>query len=166
MIGPIVFLDVDGVLTSCDEVPGSYLTHDKDEYGLSPSCLKVFKQILQKKNAKVVIISSWRKEKFNNFGEIDGEKIPNPLIPLKKEIGSKIIGFADASCSKVEAVGKWLDENDYDGEFVIIDDDDREHFQDEFAYGIAYHYYRTDTLTGLTDSDLNEVLKKFSGKED
>lgn len=34
----MVFLDVDGVMTSFTDTPGSYMTHGEDGYGISPSC--------------------------------------------------------------------------------------------------------------------------------
>ena len=164
MTCPVVFLDIDGVLTSYKETPGSYLTHSTDEYGISPSCIKALKQVIQKKDAEIVISSSWRKVGYSKFGELNGHKIPNPLLQLKKELGSKIIGLADSACSKVEAVARWLDEHDVD-EFVVLDDDINEHFQDELAYGIAYHYFKTEPKTGLTRNDISKVLQKFLGKE-
>lgn len=129
MTDKIIFLDVDGVLTSTKETPGSYLTHDLDEYGISPKCLHNLKLLCKKTGAKVIISSNWRNFGTQPYGEWDGKKIPNPLVKLYAELGDTIIGALPKTGfkKKAEALVQWFDENEFDGKFVVLDDDKEEH---------------------------------------
>lgn len=157
----IVFLDIDGVCTSTKETPGSYLNHNVDEYGLSPSCMHELKKFLNAINAKVIISSNWRIHKDKKFVEHNGNLIPNPLVPLKKELGNIIIGYLPKTGYKQKplALIKWFDETEYDGKFIIIDDDLDEHLQHEFAYGIKDHVLFVNYETGFTANDAKIALK-------
>ena len=55
----VIFLDVDGVLTSEDYLNGV-------EFDLSEEKIKLLKKIVEQTNAKIVLSSSW-KNKTRNF---------------------------------------------------------------------------------------------------
>ena len=58
---PLIFLDIDGVVTSCMTTPGSYMNHEPSDYGPSPDCVERLKRLCDVTNAKIVISSNWRK---------------------------------------------------------------------------------------------------------
>lgn len=161
MTGPIVFLDIDGVCTSTKETPGSYLNHSLDDYGLSPKCMSTLKKFLKDINANVIISSNWRINKDKKVVKYHGKSIQNPLFALRKELGSIITGYLPTTeyKQKAQALVDWFDQNEYDGQFVVIDDDVEEHLQDEFAYGINDHLVFVDYKVGFTSNDAKTALE-------
>ena len=158
---PIVFLDIDGVCTALDQTPGSYLNHSQEEYGLSPKCMAAMKRFLKAANAVVIISSNWRLLKDKPKVQADGKTINNPIFMLKQQLGKAIAGFLPWTGIKRKATAlvQWLDETQFDGPFVVIDDDVNEHIQDEFAYGINEHLLLTDYKTGFTNADIGKALE-------
>ena len=57
----LIVLDVDGVMTSFGETPGSYVTHGPSEYGVSRGPLTRLLRLVSDTGAKVVISSNWRR---------------------------------------------------------------------------------------------------------
>lgn len=164
MIDKIIFLDIDGVCTSTIETPGSYLNHNINEYGLSPNCIKNLKYICQKTNAKIIISSSWRTYGTKPYGELNGKKIPNPLVQLYNEFKDIIIGSLPNTGyrQKGEALIKWFDLHDFNGNYVILDDDIKENIGNILLYSIGKHLYLTDAKTGLQKSDCAKIIKMLN----
>jgi len=161
MTDKIIFLDVDGVLTSTKETPGSYLNHSPDEYGISPKCLHNLKLLCKKTGAKVIISSNWRNAGNKKYEVLHGNKIPNPLIKLYDEIGNLIIGSLPVTDfkQKAKALVQWFDENDFDGNFVILDDDEKEHLDQEMLYSICDHLVFVNYKTGLQKEDCEKAIE-------
>ena len=162
MDDPLIFLDLDGVLTSKEETPGSYHTNPTEDYGLSPSCMKAFNELCKKTNSKIVIISSWRQYGIDaKFGQWEGEKIPSPLYELRQTYDDIIIDMIPYSglFKKAPDLIDWMDENDVPEHFVILDDDKREHLHDERLYSIDKHTYLVNSDTGLTMQDVPQIIK-------
>ena len=159
MTDKIIFLDVDGVLTSTKETPGSYLNHSLDQYGISPSCLKNLKKLIADTGAKIIISSNWRIYRNQKQVELHGKKIPNPLIAVCKELGEDVIDFLPKTAikHKAEALVKWFDAHDFDGEFVVLDDDKEEHLDDEVLYSICDHLVFVNYKVGLQQSDCEKA---------
>lgn len=156
----IIFLDIDGVVTSTIETPGSYLTHAPEEYGISPSCIKRIIELCNLTDSKIVISSNWRRF------PIDGKWLhpdnfkyyKNPLSELKTYLNNFIIDIlpTDRYITKSEALRLWFIKNDIkDLTYVIFDDDLREGFQtSEFKH----NFVLTDGKTGINDDNIEAAL--------
>lgn len=103
----IIFLDIDGVICTM-RVKFS---------GFDKKCLFWIDMILKITNAKIVISSAWRRPYFEHTKDL---LIKNGFT--QKYI-DRIIGQTDHynSCRGWE-IKKWLDENDKNANYVILDD--------------------------------------------
>lgn len=148
-----IFLDIDGVLTTCGfvHINGSYLDDNK--------CMLINK-LCDDTNAKIVISSSWgycddtieklKKHGLNTDNVIDGT--------VHLEHGR------DYLC-RGNSIAKWLSEhvkwND-DYEYVIFDDDT------DMLLSQIDNFIHTDGENGLTEDDIKKateiLLKENNGK--
>lgn len=152
----LIFVDIDGVMTSMEETPGSYLNHLPDEYGLSDNCVMRLLNLCDWYGAHVVISSNWRNHDASGVWPYNGYDYPNPLQDLKTCLGRRYLDTLPAvrHKSKSEVVRQWFDANGLDPaevRYVIFDDDDiREKFS---ASEFAANFVHTDFRIGLSDSD-------------
>lgn len=58
---------------------------------------------------------------------------------------------------KAEALVRWFDAHDFDGEFVVLDDDKEEHLDDEVLYSICDHLVFVNYKVGLQQSDCEKA---------
>lgn len=163
-----IFLDFDGVVTSCLERPGSYIVNADDGYGASPSCLARLLRLVDETGAAVVVASNWRR--FAESGKCSFWSSPgrgaysNPLPALKKALGARWAGDLPPirHARKPEALAMWFAENGLNPEstrYVVFDDDSSEGYADS---QFRDHFIMTDCRTGLTEKDCEkakEVLK-------
>jgi len=148
-INKIIFLDIDGVL------------NNKETFPLI-CCKKVnlLKYILEKTHAKIVLSSTWR---YGGIGK--DSSIYEHLIKAdpKEFVFNAIIdctpkpGFVEPSFPKNHIRGheiqRWIEDNDYNGKFCIIDDDND-------MLPVQKHYLvQTDTDIGLLRSHVDKVIK-------
>lgn len=72
----------------------------------------------------------------------------------------------DHHITKSQALVLWFEENpNFNGKFIIFDDDLREGFQDTYEYGIKDNFILTDMYIGLTDEDCEKAKKIFNGED-
>lgn len=166
---PYVFLDVDGVCTSAEETPGSYMTNRGGDYGVSKGPFRRLASLLADTGAKVVVSSNWRKFEDSGPGSVWHNMVygdvANPLPRLRRMLGSCYLGDLPKArrCSKSQALRMWFDDAGLDPaecRYVVFDDDPREGFQDSEFAG---HFVKTDCRTGLTDADC-ERAKEILGR--
>lgn len=132
----IVFLDVDGVMTSFTDTPGSYMTHGEDGYGISPSCFNMLIQLLKDEDAKVIISSNWRKfddDGPRSFWMSPNGKVQNPLPKLREMLGDFLVGELPKvrHMEKSDVLLQWMTDNginESNTKFVVFDDDPDEGF--------------------------------------
>lgn len=166
----ICFVDFDGVLTSQHETPGSYVNW-QSEYGISLSCFDRLEEICIRTNAVVVITSNWRR--FDDDGKwsyctFDGvHAFKNPLPKLKKILGKRYAGTLpkDKHINKSKALILWFEQHpEFDGKFVIFDDDKREGFESTTDYNINKNFILTDPEWGLTNDDIEKAVEILNSK--
>ena len=158
----VIFLDIDGVLNSHRfykerKANGWKRTEDADE--ICPKHVQQFNRILDATGAKVVLSSTWRK--FHELPE---------MVGILKSRGCKLAQFIGrtpdgetkmesglwSSCRRGVEIQQWLDSNPGVERFVILDDDsDMEH--------LLPYLVRCDGMTGLTDAEADEVIKRLNG---
>lgn len=136
MCNKIIFLDFDGCVTDYHSEYGSYLTHEPDFYGPSEICVQRLRNLCEQTGAKIVISSNWRK--FDDHGEGGSWKVKNmnkivhnPLSKLYNMIGDLIIETLPKNIryeNKASAVVHWITANEFNGKYVIFDDDPREQY--------------------------------------
>lgn len=158
---PIIFLDIDGVLTNTSEIPGSWLTHSPNEYGLSPSNVTALKTLIETTNAKVIITSNWRKFPLDGHWSVRGYTFTSPLRNVIDMLGNTCIGMLPPlrHCIKSEALYYWFDDEHIDyinSKYVIFDDESYEGFATSI---FKDHYIQTDPKNGLTTADINNAIK-------
>lgn len=155
----IIFLDIDGVLTSNINRKEKYKEHQKikdkwewKKFWFDENCIKQLNYLVQSTNSKIVISSTWRKN-----------HTLKQLQQIFKEVGfvGEIIG--KTKCLYFEnSIGKtvprgceidlWLTENydkyklPLDFNYIILDDDS------DMLMSQQNHYFRVDPYTGLTEN--------------
>lgn len=146
----VIFLDVDGTITTLDS-----------KWQLNPEKFKILGEILDKTNAKIVISSSWRRDTLENTIEFLTNTEINPYVNNNPfPFVDKIIGQTDrlpySRMSEKDHRGreikKWIEDNNYTGKYIIIDDD-----CDFLEEQIPYHLW-TKWDTGLEESDIQKAL--------
>ena len=53
---------------------------------------------------------------------------------------------------------KWFDVHDFDGEFVVLDDDKEEHLDDKVLYSICDHLVLVNYEVGFQQSDCKKAM--------
>jgi hypothetical protein len=159
----IIFLDLDGVINT---ISRSYDKDTRDESRVnSIAASKQLNRILKETNCKVVVSSSWRTvpDYMNGnlpyalermFGLTDfvshyiGDTPDlNPVLPCPYE------EYVEKYIERGVEIKSWLDNNQYDGKFVILDD-----IADEFE-GFEENLFVTKMETGITKEIADAVIK-------
>lgn len=159
--GKIVFLDIDGCLTSIED-GSSFLLLNPESYRISENKIPLLMGLLAKSGAYVVISSNWRRFPDDGFWVATPSiKFRNNLPYLKRILGDRYIGDLphDRHISKSEALILWGEINEIDFselDFVIIEDDDNEGFSGFPQF--KRHYVKCNPETGLTVENCKEAL--------
>jgi hypothetical protein len=161
---PIIFLDIDHVLTNTDVDDTSYLNYDPSKYSLSEYNLKNLDKILDASGAKIVIASNWRRfVPPRNSWLYNGKHYMNQLPKFRERYSDYIIDDLphDRYLNKSEALELWCEyhcENFSKAKdrYLILEDDIREGYQDNVNF--RKHLVLTDYHYGLSE---NDVKKSF-----
>lgn len=152
----IIFLDFDGVLT-CTKT--SFIDNDPEHYGYSEEHVQRILDVCNATKSKIILISNWRKFDLDGRYKHNGQWYSNPLPKLMERLGDVCIGTTSPArhISKLDALRNWffiLANVEKINKFVVIDDDEREGFQDSEFKDI---FIKTDPKVGFTDSDADKV---------
>lgn len=147
----IVFLDIDGVLTTKDT---SYFTNS---YALNPKNVDRARRLLDATGAKMVWSTNWR-------GKDDGVWVHNGIVTkslfpearrIFKDYEFEVPMKRNHGCSKYVDIIGWLRENMWAwSDFAIIDDQGNQQLE---LFG--ENFFRTDFDVGLTDCDVDRIVK-------
>lgn len=103
----IIFLDIDGVIAT----RVSYARHKDHLY--RPS-IRVLNDLIRELNAEVVLSSTWRYRPITELKDmLTGAGLEANIL------GITPIGHSDRGSQ----ILSWIESNNYDGEYVVIDDD-------------------------------------------
>ena len=157
----VLFLDVDGVLNSMKWIKSDKAITNSGVWGMDIEAVKLLKYIVEKSKCKIVVSSSWRIggiTEGSHFYEELKRTDPSDKI-LDAVIGHTCTGWVDPPLKKDfvrgDQIQRWIEDNDFDGKFVILDDDsDMAHLMD--------HLVHTKLENGMTRSDVQKVLEKFN----
>lgn len=149
----ILFLDIDGVLRPTNSYIG------KDEYGqlFIDSCVDALKYLIDKTGGKIVISSTWKSSGLIIMKEIwEKRGLPGEVIDITPNevdvVESGMAEFYDMVDRGME-IDQWLKNNNYSGEYIIIDD------VTDFTEEQLKRYIKTDSKIGLTITDVDNYLK-------
>lgn len=142
----IIFFDVDGILT--------YTNSGSENNGIDKSRVALLKKIVEKTDAKLVIISSW-KGYFLDDETFWRPSIYKNLEDILNEYGLSIYGetlFIKRNSernkhyeTRAAEVYNWLKEHDNVKSFVILDDEDHDwSFFGYDKYWIRPSYFEKD----------------------
>lgn len=139
-----IFLDVDGVLTH--ELCINGVEKDLDE-----EKVLLLKKIIEETNAKIVLISSWRKfvdkpqknnpyyilEKMLNRNNIEIYDRTSVMKSIKKVNDCKV-STVEYKSKRGNEILKWVEENKPES-YVIIDDSEKNYYE----LGLEDHFIKT-----------------------
>ena len=148
----IIFLDIDGVLNSHRKLKEVYerthKPHSGYNYPFDEICLSNLKVLVELTNSKLVITSSWRKDK----------KGINKIIEVLKEyeLDQYIIGYTPIlNKPRGIEIQEYLNQLDYNPNFIILDDDtDMDNLID--------YLIKTNIKVGLTEENVEEAILKLT----
>ena len=148
----IIFLDIDGVLNSHRKLKEVYektnKPHSGYNYPFDEICLNNLKSLVEITNSKLVITSSWRKDKEGR----------DTLIKALKEyqLDQSIIGYTPIlNKTRGIEIQAYLDNLEIQPNFIILDDDtDMEE--------LIQYLIKTNISVGLTKENVNEAVLKLT----
>lgn len=162
----IIFLDIDGVLNNEHSFNRWQSLKDKgflaDGLNVSdcidPACVNNLNTILYNTDAKIVLSSSWRlfntvdwvQNHLKSFGFLGTIIDATPDLTVKSEKSNIVV-----SQPRGKEISQWIQDNEFDGDFVIIDD-----LEDVRPF--TKRLVKTDISTGLTETHVDEVLNLFN----
>lgn len=155
---PIIFLDVDGVLNSYDQ-----LEESKRLRGMAPKHVAELARVLRETDAKVVVSSVWRFELNDDGSSRRGTRFRDELLEkgddgrlvLKRIIGrtKDLWGKApDKKNVRGFEIQTWREEHGHVGSFVIVDDDSD-------MGPLKPRLVKTDNALGLTRKEGDEMIR-------
>ena len=152
----IIFLDVDGVLNSINNLIEVYnktkKPHSGYDYPFDENCLKNLQELVNETNSKLVITSTWRKE----------QKGRETLLNELKEYGldKQVIGYTPVlpNGNREAEIKKYLSTLQEKPNYIILDD------SKEFVE-LSHALIKTDTRTGLTNKNVEQAIKILNKKD-
>ena len=148
----IIFLDIDGVLNSHRKLKEVYerthKPHSGYNYPFDEICLSNLKVLVELTNSKLVITSSWRKDKKGIYKIIEALK--------EYELDQHIIGYTPIlNKPRGIEIQEYLKHLDYQPNFIILDDDtDMDNLID--------YLIKTNIKVGLTKENVEEAILKLT----
>lgn len=164
---PLLFLDIDGVLTSDEHRRYKKTPEGKERVAflrsqydtiegielvlLDPKRVALLKEIVLRTNCKIVISSTWRENStaahFERLFKLLGHALPNftviGLTPILDHIEQQKRGHE---------INAWIKSNNFQGKYLALDDDPKSIFLDEQTL------HRTTYADGLTPPDVEAIV--------
>ena len=170
----VIFLDIDGVLNTSNTFKEIYFEYKKTgerRIAIDEFRLKILKEIIDLKQAKIVLSSTWRsclKKENDSIIAIDSRG--EDLINIFSKYGLEIYDITpfDENRHRGNEISLWLNQNDDIDTFVILDDDihDLQKFKDK---GLIYIKNDCQDFSvysnGLCESHIEEALKFLNLKQ-
>ena len=175
----IIFLDIDGVMNSTEEMIALYNQHGSsiDNTLPSPTKCKLLKQLVEETGAKVVLSSSWRLclnaiqklidlfEPYNlilsgfTCHEVESKKFKNsPYEDIKPRYQHTISDFGTYIEDRGAEIAAWLLDHPKVSNFVILDDEDS-----DIKSWFPNNLVKTDIQVGLTLDDCLKAAEILKG---
>lgn len=171
----VVFLDIDGVMNSTDEMLELLKQDSKNRFDISlpsPSKCMLLKQLVDETGAEIVLSSSWRRslnaiqniiDTFRPYGlRLDGftqEEVSTVKFKNTKfeSINPRHVyeGYLDSFTDDRGAeIAYWLLKHPEVTDFVILDDEDS-----DIKAWLPDNIIKTETKCGLTEENVIAAIK-------
>ena len=152
----IIFLDVDGVLNSINNLIEVYnktkKPHSGYDYPFDEKCLKNLQTLVEQTKAKLVITSTWRKTE-------EGKEV---LLKTLKEYGldKEVIGYTPVhpSENRESEIKEYLSNLKERINYIILDD-----YEEMGEY--AKDLIKVSPQTGLTNKNVEDAVKRLNKKD-
>ena len=148
----LIFLDIDGVLNSNEYYNSTLITHGKT-LGVSDKLLNLFKKVVEKTNAKIILSSNWR---------LSYEK----LIEIKRELFkidtyiSDITPDLNKIGDRVDEILLWLKKNNKkSSKWVAIDDMNLLFMNNKLHKN---NFVKINPEIGLTEKNCQDIIYKLN----
>ena len=144
----IVFLDIDGVLNSINNLIRVYnethKPHSGYSYPFDYNCLENLRELVIKSGSYIVITSTWRKSK-------EGIKKIFEVLSMY-QLDQFVIGVTpNLGLSRGEEIKKYLSYIETNVNFVILDDDND-------MGDLSQYLVKTNIINGLTKENVEQAL--------
>lgn len=152
----VIFLDVDGVLNSHNEVMRVYKETGKKGglLGTYDIHLKELQKLVKETDAKIVMSSTWRSN-FNNH-DIHFEK---HITEKFKKLGLEVSDITTLKyMDRGLQINLWLEEHPEVKKFVVLDDETYD-IEPHISWG---HIIKTSTKEGLQESHVDLAIIKLN----
>jgi hypothetical protein len=151
----VLFLDVDGVLTSTRYIVSKYRSNKIwKNSDLDFEAVQRLVKIVKDTNCSIVVSSTWRcfgigpnSKIYKSLLEKDGKLICDAIIDKTSE---SLKGFC-----RGDQIQEWINNNKFKGNFVILDDDSD-------MRDLKIFLVKTNTEEGLTDFKMQEVINRLN----
>lgn len=171
----VVFLDIDGVMNSTEEMIALYNQYGSSINNTLPSSAKckLLKQLVDETGARLVLSSSWRLslnaiqklidlfEPYNlilsgfTCHEVESKKFKNTLYEdIKPRYQHTIGDFGTYIEDRGAEIAAWLLDHPTVENFVILDDEDT-----DIKAWFPDNIIKIDTKHGLTEEDVINAIK-------
>jgi len=171
----VIFLDVDGVLNAnCDfggrSKPNPYISTELGERycGICKSHVKSLKELVDKTGAKIVLVSSWKRDYVDYIKHGYQNHVGKYLHNKLHEQGLKIFDttlsydFSEGRNRGYE-ISQWLEHHPEVDSWVVLDD---EKFRDYDFLKITPNLILTDEEYGLWKLPALQAAYKLTGEKD
>lgn len=125
--GPILFLDIDGVLNSVNYMRARAQAGERNVgHSLDPACVAHLQRVVDETGCSIVLSSTWRL--IHSLADMRGRLIeagmrhPVPLFDKTPCLDRKH-GCIEINPGRGEEVQAWIDASGFDGRFCCLDDD-------------------------------------------
>lgn len=148
----VLFLDIDGVLATAETQRIGMNVFD-------PKCVQELHRIVQETGCKIVLSSTWRLGGLESIHDpLRNASIGKPeQLRLIMDALLDITPISDNMHRGLE-IRQWIEENDFSGNFVIVDDDSFD------MAAVSEQLVLTQFETGLTSKEADEIINMFSGQ--
>ena len=175
----VIFLDIDGVMNSTEEMIALYNQYGSsiDNTLPSPTKCNLLKQLVEETGAKVVLSSSWRLslnaiqkliDLFETYNlvlsgftchEVDSKKFKDsPYEDIKPRYQHTIGDFGTYIEDRGAEIAAWLLDHPKVSNFVILDDEDS-----DIKSWFPNNLVKTDIQVGLTIDDCLKAAEILKG---
>lgn len=145
----IIFLDIDGVLVHVGHNPSNRVLRED----MDPACVAVLNRLVRETGAKIVISSTWR--------------LLEPLEDLRKKlvdeagVVAEIIDVTPMIINRGDEILKWIQDNNYIGDYLVVDDDvyDIKPYED-IPRRCIIHVENGFYAGGLKDKHIEPILNR------
>lgn len=169
----VIFLDIDGVLNSLDNMRSMTLLwksnqtdKSRDEFGhlFDERCVRWLKYIVDKTGALIVLSSTWRSKGLSHMQSMwNRRNLPGALVDCTPTYAdAEIINLYAATNNEADRgyeIAQWLHENEGKwSKYCIIDDD-----SDMLGVQMP-HFVKTSSDIGIDCKAANKVIAILNGE--